>query len=226
MMATAQNDDYLARLERIRSKDGQSILMVGMDLQLVVPRKTSTKTSRKREVTGNTLYPVSLFGAFTLGFIAAAGGHYARFRLISGEDLPDAGMEMLLTGAIGLVVGFALTRLFRLTSKAHVGLQSIGVFVMVCSFHNLPHWLPGPMAAAFSPQWVAQTVMTTPPNSVRFGENFLPLFDPISDCGPPPVMPDLAQTPELAQMVSETGLAGVGGLEPTTLGFGDRCSTN
>jgi hypothetical protein len=42
------------------------------------------------------------------------------------------------------------------------------VLVMACVFHNFFHWVPGPMAKAFSEEFVALVAIATEPNSIRF----------------------------------------------------------
>ncbi len=151
--------------------------MVGQDEQHVLTRKVVVQQSRGREIAGNLLYPASLLGAVLLGMLAVAVSHYVRFHLMSGAVTPtDPDTEMLMVGGIGIAASFVMSQMFRLTSGLQRCLQGVGVFLMVCTFHNLPHWLPGPMAAAFSPSYVETMVAASPPNSFRFSGNYFPLF--------------------------------------------------
>ena len=65
--------------------------------------------------------------------------------------------------------------MFKLSSKEHAALQGFGVFLMSCAFHNLMHWMPGPAALAFSPEYVARILQDSPPNSLRVGGNYYTL---------------------------------------------------
>ena len=175
-MTMTGSEDYAARLARVQANKGRSVIMVGRDDSFVHERKEIVKISRGREVAGNIGYPASLVGAFLLGMLAVALGYYARFHLMSGHsELPDADLEMALSAVIGLCVAFALSQMFRITSKSHKAMQSAGVFLMICSFHNLSFWVPGAMAMAFSPEFVVQQQLSAEPNSLRFRGVYIPL---------------------------------------------------
>lgn len=177
-MTMNTSDDFSARLARIQAGKGQQTVMVGHDERIVLERKQSVPVSRRREVAGNLVYPASLAGAFLLGMFAVAFGHYVRFVVTSGQgELPDATLEMLLASVIGICIAFALAQMFRLTSKEHKGMQSAGVFLMVCTFHNLSHWTPAAMGAVFSAEYVAGVTVMTRPDTFRFrGVDFV-LFE-------------------------------------------------
>jgi hypothetical protein len=171
---------FAARVARIQSGAAHTkgTIFVGQDEQLQRGRPEVVKQARSREIAGNAAYPLSLLGAFGLGMLAVLLGYYARYQLMAGQtELEDADLEMALSGVIGIALSFVLAQMFRITSKEHKALQGAGVFVMVCSFHNLAHWVPGPMALAFSPEYVAQVQTGTPPNSARFRGVYFPLFD-------------------------------------------------
>lgn len=173
-------DVFAARLARIQAggPNTKGTIFVGQDEQHHFGQKSGAKPGKGREVAGNALYPLSLLGAFGLGLLAVALGFYARFQLMAGQaQLEDADLEMAVSGGIGLVLSFVLAQMFRLTSKEHKAMQAAGVFVMVCGFHNLAHWAPGPMATLLSPDWVAQVRAEAPVNSARFRGVYFPLFD-------------------------------------------------
>lgn len=174
-MSMTHSDDFSARLARVKANTGRSVIMVGQDESFVRERKVTVAVSRPREIGSNLVYPGTLVGAFLMGMFAVALGQYVRFHLFSeGVELADSDLEMALAGGIGLMASFALSQMFRLTSKAHRSMQAAGVFAMVCTFHNLGHWFPGPMSAAFSPQWVAQIQTTSPANSFRLSGRYIP----------------------------------------------------
>ena len=190
-MTMTASEDYAARLARVQANKGRSVIMVGRDDSFVHERAQIVQISRGRELAGNISHPASLVGAFGLGMLAVALGYYARFHLMSGHsELPDADLEMALSAIIGLCIAFALSQMFRITSKSHKAMQSAGVVLMICSFHNLAFWVPGAMALAFSPEFVQEQQVTALPNSVRFRGIYIPLgTDPGAD-----LATDLAET--------------------------------
>ena len=174
--APQTNSEFAARLQRIHATKGQSTIMVGQDEKHVITRKQRLQMSRQRELAQNLAYPASLLGALGLGMLGVAFGRYTHFQLLSGAgSLRDPTAELAFIAIFGLITAFVLSQMFKLTSKQHRALQSLGVFLMVGLFHNLAHWLPTPMRFAFSDAWVQQIVTTTPANSFRFGQSYIPL---------------------------------------------------
>lgn len=174
------HEDFAARIARIQSgnTNTKGTLFVGTDEQHRIGRAEAKKMTKTGEVARNALYPLSLLGAFGLGLLSVAFGSYARFHVADGwRALDDPDLEMLVALVMGMLVSFVLSQMFRLTSKEHAGMQGAGVFVMVCAFHNLAHWVPRPMELAFSPEYVARIQAEAPPNSARFRGVYLPLFD-------------------------------------------------
>ncbi len=186
------SDDYLDRLARVQANRGRSVIMVGLDESFVHERKQPIQAARARELAGSAKHPASLIGAFVLGMVAAALGHYARFLLMSGPSaMPDATLEMLLSAFVGICVAFALSKLFRLTSKTHKAMQSAGVVLMVCGFHNLFFWAPQVMQTLFSPEYAAQITLNAVPNTLYVRGDYIPI-------GETPVTLPNAQTTALA----------------------------
>jgi hypothetical protein len=180
-MSMTNQEEFAARLARVQGGGAHTkgTIFVGQDEQHHMPRRAAQKQAKGKAVALNALYPLSLAGAFGLGLFGAALGIYARFQLMTGQEtvIEDADLEMALSGVIGLMLAFVLAQIFRLTSKAHRGLQGVGVFVMICGFHNFAHWVPGPMVALFSPAYVADIQAKAPPNSAKFRGLYFPLFD-------------------------------------------------
>src|SRR5690606_29588990 len=107
--------------------------------------------------------------AFLLGILAVGLGRYIRFHLADGTAGDQtADTDLLITAGFGMAASFVLAQIFRLSSKEHVALQGIGVFVAICTFHNLFHWAPNPMPAAFSPGYVAEMQEIAPANTAIF----------------------------------------------------------
>lgn len=195
----------MARVARVQAggANTKGTIFVGQDEQHHLGQTTRNSPGKAAGAAGNALYPLSLLGAFVLGLFAVALGIYARFQLMAGQAvLEDASIEMALSGGIGLMLSFVLAQMFRLTSKEHKAMQAAGVFVMVCGFHNLAHWLPGPMTLLFSPAHVVEMQVTSPANSARIGGSYFPLFatgapeqgtaDGLAACPPDAPKPDVA----------------------------------
>ncbi len=170
-------DSFAERLARIESRQGitMATIFVGMDETYTHGVPKHRMALKAVGLQTNAVLPLSLLGAFCLGMFAVALGRLVRFHMAAGADIvlePD--VEMIVNGLMGLAISFAVMQVFRLSSKEHVALQGAGVFAMVCTFHNLIHWLPGPSALLFSPEWVAAMVATSEPNSFFFrGAYFL-----------------------------------------------------
>jgi hypothetical protein len=193
-MSATSNEDFAARLDRIRAGDGQHLLMVGQSEQISVPRKEFKQLSRPQEVARNTRYPASLLGAALLGMFGVGLGQYVHFQLLSGSDqLQGPSYELTFVAGFGILTAFVLSQAFRLKSKEHRALQGLGVFLMIGVFHNLSHWLPTPMGMVFSPAWVQTTVDTTPPGSFRLGQRYFPLLDQAD-----PTAPEQTDEPKVA----------------------------
>lgn len=192
---------FAARLARIEQggPNTKNTIFIGQDEQHDLGKKVFIKQSKSREIAGNAAYPLSLIGAFVLGLVAVALSFYARFQVMQGEvHLDDPGLEMALSGGLGIALSFVLAQMFRLTSKEHKGMQSAGVFVMVCALHNLAHWAPGPMAVVFSSEWVQRVQTDSPPNSARLGGGYFPLFKTASADVAAPVQAEPGMAPETA----------------------------
>ena len=198
--------EFAARLQRIKARDGAMVLHAG-DEQHVVHRKKLVQQSRQAEIAGNLMFPLSLLGALALGLVAVAMGRYARFHLAAGwGDMANPEYDMLVSGLLGLMLAFVLGQMFRLRSKEHRGMMSAGVFLMVCTFHNLAHWAPGPMSMMFSPAWVQTVVATSPANSFAWRGMYVPFGE---------------QTVELAVAEPEADLAVPAAAEGAAAATGD-----
>ena len=180
---TDGKDEFAARVAKIAAGGigTKGTIYVGQnETYNPPPPRARPQQSKAKEIATNALYPAGLAGAFLLGMFAVAFGRYVRFQAFSGMRF-DGDLEMAVNGAMGLCVAFVLSQMFRLADKEHLALQSMGVLVMVCTFHNLVHWMPTVATQLFSPEWVADMRATTEPNSIRFrGATFL-LTPPASD---------------------------------------------
>lgn len=183
-------EDFAARVARIQAGGvgSKGTIYVGQNEAYYQERVEKIPPSKTKELAGNALYPAGLAGAFLLGMFAVGFGRYVRFQIMAGHHF-EANLDMAINMAMGLCVSFVLSQMFRLTNKEHLGLQSMGVFVMVCTFHNLVHWMPRAFEVAFSPAWVEQVLTTTQPNSILFrGATFL--LTPEAEEAPPATAPD------------------------------------
>lgn len=173
-------DVFAARLARIEAggPNTKGTIFVGQDEQHHLGNKAVGKQGKSSAATSTSLTPLSLIAAFGFGLLAAGIASYARFQLSANlPQLEDPDLEMAFLIGTGFVLSLVMAQLLRLTSIKHKALQLVGVFVMACGFHNLAHWLPGPMSRALSPDWVLQVQTEAPPNSARFRGDYYTLFD-------------------------------------------------
>ena len=170
----SQQDQFQNRLDRIRRQEQRT------GAPEPVPGR-GAPPSAGREIAANALYPLSLAGAFLLGILAVGLGRYIRFHLADGATGDQADdIDLLITAGFGMAASFVLAQMFRLSSPAHLSLQGIGVFVAICTFHNLFHWAPGPMAAVFSPGYVAGMQEMAPANTLAFRGMVFELSPPLA----------------------------------------------
>ncbi len=170
-----QQDDFQERLNRIHAQAQQGARQGAAAANTISRRPQSAS----REIAGNLAYPLSLAGAFVLGLLSVVLARYIRFHLAdgaAGEQTTD--IDLAITAGLGMAASFVLAQVFRLSSKEHTGLQAVGVFIGICTFHNLAHWAPAPMATVFSPEYVAALTETTPPNSAIFRGMVFNLVEP------------------------------------------------
>lgn len=173
-MTMTQGDEFGVRLARVRANTGRCIIMVGTDESFVMERGGAQLIARRRKMARTPIQPAALLGAGFVGMSGVALGQYLQFhKLLPAEMQPDPANEMTFVFVFALIVAFVMSQILDLTSKVQRVMQVLGVGLMFCGFHNFGHWLPGPMAAAFSADWVADIVAATPANSLRFGERYL-----------------------------------------------------
>lgn len=185
----SQQDEFQERLGRILSQ-GQRTGAAAPAYGRTTPGKSVPAGDG---IAVNLLYPLSLAAAFLLGILAVGLGRYIRFHLTdgtAGDQTTD--LDLLITAGFGMAASFVLAQMFRLSSKQHVALQGIGVFVAICTFHNLFHWLSGPMAAIFSPAYVAEMQEAAPANTAIFRGMVFAFADPaVPEAGEEPITPQL-----------------------------------
>lgn len=185
-----QQEIFQERLARLREKGHRTAeAATAAPLPQPLPQSDAAEAGRSRKgrraapggsgVLGNALYPLSLAGAFLLGFVAVLVGRYVRFHVVAAPaEGHGSDLDLLVTGGIALAASFVLAQVFRLSSKEHAGLQATGVVVALAVFHNLFHWLPGPMAAVFSPDYTAQMQAVAPANTAVFRGMVLAFAEP------------------------------------------------
>lgn len=185
----SQQDEFQERLGRILSQ-GQRTGAAAPAYGRTTPGKSVPAGDG---IAVNLLYPLSLAAAFLIGILAVGLGRYIRFHLAdgtAGDQTTD--LDLLITAGFGMAASFVLAQMFRLSSKQHVALQGIGVFVAICTFHNLFHWVPDPMAAVFSPAYVAEMQEAAPANTAIFRGMVFAFADPaVPEAGEEPVTPQL-----------------------------------
>ncbi len=185
----SQQDEFQERLNRILAQGQRT----GAPAPAYGRTTQQQPVSSGGEIAGNLLYPLSLAGAFLLGLLAVGLGRYIRFHLADGAAGDQtADLDLMITAGFGLTASFVLAQVFRLSSKEHVALQGIGVFVALCTFHNLFHWAPEPMATVFSPGYVAEMQEMAPANSAVFRGMVLAFATPaVPGTGEDPAAPRL-----------------------------------
>lgn len=200
-------DVFAARLARIEAggPNTKGTIFVGQDEQHHFGKKAVGRQGTASAAISTSLNPFSLIAALGLGLVAMALGTFAHFKLTAGQlPLENADLEMAVLGGIGLALSLAMAQLVRLTSKEHKALQVAGVFAMICGFHNLAHWTPGPMSALFSPAWVQQYQDEAPPNSARFRGLYFTLDDMGSASAPGETTVETAALPECPAAMAAT----------------------
>ena len=194
----SQQDEFQERLGRIVAQ-GQRTGAPMSDYGRTTPRKP---VSTRNDLAVNLLYPLSLAGAFLLGILAVGLGHYARFQIADGAaGGQTTDVDLMITLGLGFAISLVLGQAFRLSSKEHIGLQGIGVFVAVCTFHNLFHWAPGPMAAVFSPAHVAAMQEIAPANTAAFRGMVFNLAEPEPVAEPPLADPEAVEEPPAPRLI-------------------------
>lgn len=163
------NADYLARLERVKAGGigTKQTIFVGMDEMFQMPQKANRQGAKSKGLAGNSVSFFSIVGALLLGLLAVCLARYLRFRVFPGIDL-EGQLDLIANGGLGMIAGFLLTQMFRLSGKEHLAAQSVGVLAAICTLHNLVHWFPKVSEALFSPAWVNGVLTTTEPNSILF----------------------------------------------------------
>lgn len=196
----SQQDEFQERLGRILAQE-QRTGAPSSDYGRTTPRKP---VPAGQEIAVNLLYPLSLAGAFLLGILAVGLGRYIRFHIAggaAGDQTTD--LDLIITIGLGMAVSFVLAQAFRLSSKEHVGLQGIGVLVAACTFHNLFHWAPGPMAAVFSPGYVVEMQEIAPANTAVFRGMVFNLVEPAPVAEPDPEAVEEPPAPRLIELDSK-----------------------
>lgn len=123
-----------------------------------------------------------------LGLVGVCGAQVARYHFFPDTMTmtgisADADLGLALGG--GLVLSLALALVLGIGGKGALLTQLIGAALMAASFHNVFHWLPGPMAAAFSPEYAATIQAQTEANTLRFRDRSYPLLPVRSDTAAP-----------------------------------------
>ncbi len=117
----------------------------------------------------NIWYPMQFVAAFLLGMVTVFVARYIRFHLgMGGVTGEDAGLYMVMDGAISFAVGIILWGFFRLEGKEFKAVQTAGVIAMVVTMHNLVHWYPDQFSVVFSPDWTREVIVGTEPNSFLY----------------------------------------------------------
>lgn len=164
-----QKQDFQARLARISQTAAQPEQRY-MAKTKVKPKRKSGRPVKVSDWRENIRYPGAIVGAFLLGMIMVLLLSYIRFHLGMGALAGDEAKGMMLADlALAIAGGFVIKQIFHFEAKVFQSAQMAGVFAMVAVMHNFVHWMPKPFELAFSPDWTAQVIASTEPNSLLFG---------------------------------------------------------
>ena len=157
--------DFQARIERL-GMQGEAEAAAA----LAAPRRRNPKDiDDGSDWRVNIRYPLSFVGAFALGMLSVVLSRMASSNMVGTPD-PNGDLEMLFIGegVLAFLIAFFLRMAFSMSSKELMAAKAIGVFVMLCTMHNLVHMAPGLWAIINTPDWVEFVLMTTEPNSILF----------------------------------------------------------
>lgn len=156
--------DFQARLERMGA---------AQHVRPPEPERTpGTKVKRKEarpEWVENVAYTGSFVGAFFLGLLSILIARYVQFHMMGVPDPNgDADMQMMVDAGVAFMVVWFFRMLFDMKSHQHIVCKTAGLWVALCTMHNLVHLYPNVWATVFSQEWVNMTRAMSEPNSILF----------------------------------------------------------
>ena len=154
-MTAANQAGFQERVARLRAAE-----TARMDAQPRVPDGSLRENAR---------YPLSFVAAFAAGVLVAVLGRYCQFHMLglpAQAENPD--MQLVMDNVFAGLVAVVIRLSFDFATREHMLAKMAGVWLVIVTFHNLPHWAPAPMGALFSEAYVQQVRGQTDGNSILF----------------------------------------------------------
>ena len=166
MSITAQQAVFHDRVGRILSGKGvvtMGTVFVGDETSFRrVPgqSRTSARTGWLRQA---LLFPSCVLAGFTGHVLVLLADWH-----LSGQNPVGATADMVLArqAGIALAVTLALTLALRLGDRSMLLAKGLGVVLGLMLFHNLVHQWPAAFDQVFSPDWTAQVLAATEPQTL------------------------------------------------------------
>lgn len=156
-----QLDEFQQRLNRIKNRE-QLGLAQGYTEEKANRRSASSK------IGAALTYPLSLILAAALGILAVIAVRLAFFHLAGATPAEQiTAKEIALTVGLGFAGAFVAAQMLGLSARLQTLLLISGVAMAITGFHNLFHWAPTAMAAAFSPEYASTITAMAGPNTAQ-----------------------------------------------------------
>ena len=163
-----QKQEFQGRLDRIQS----SRTLFLNNLQSVSPNLDPIEEA-SLQLAKNSIYPLSLIGAFLLGMLSVLIGQFVRVNLI-GAGHQDQLWLAVADLVMATMIIFSVKNMFHLPIKELIPAQTVGVMLMFITLHNFVLLAPFPFAILMSPEWVQSIQDGTHLGTLRVGTMELP----------------------------------------------------
>lgn len=166
-----QHREFRGRLDRIQTTRSADLVdLLRMEPKLDPIEQASLHFAR------NSIYPLSILGAFILGMLSVVIGQFVRINLI-GIGQPDQLWLAVADLVMATMIIFSIKNMFHLPLKELVTAQTIGIVLMFLTLHNFVHLAPFPFAILMSPEWVDGIVNQSHLGTLRLGSVEIPIMD-------------------------------------------------
>ncbi len=165
-----QKREFQGRLDRIQTSRSSVLL----DLLRLEPGLDPIEQA-SLQFAKNSIYPLSLIGAFLLGMLSVVIGQFVRVNLI-GVGQPDQLWLAVADLIMATMIIFSIKSMFHLPLKELVTAQTLGIVLMFLVLHNFVHLAPFPFAVLMSPEWVDGVISSSHIGTLRLGTVEIPVF--------------------------------------------------